>query len=234
MSEFFEGGQLRRGAMFPDNPDYIRNHLAFWLDGKIGNYPDKWVDLISGTVFENHGSTYIGNGRHFDGVDDYMSGVINDIAAKAGSSTIEVVIKTDEDVTTKYGLIYFPGFTDNICMGWGAQTNLSVTTVSTCYAPAKANFVTGRRTVLSHYGNGGRSAVNGLSVNAKSGYTRAYNVNPTKLSVNGTTYIGGSPNNTTLCFHGDIYAIRVYKANVSLASMQHNHAIDMERFAINV
>lgn len=220
----------------PEHPDYARlSDLAFWLDGKIGNYPDKWVDLVSGYEFENHGSTFIGNGRRFDGVDDYLNCVLPDGIYGMPAATIEVVIKVNQDVATKWGCVFFAGYSQRPAFGWSNRDRvLGLTTYSTCWGPDARNITTGERVVISCVANGTRALRNGVAINDKYGYTNQFSSNSQiAKAADGITYIGGYPDKSASFVDGDIYCIRIYNDKLTEANIKHNHAIDMARFAIN-
>lgn len=236
-SEYY-GSALRRRAMIGENPDYVhRSDLLFWLDGKIGNFSDKWVDLISGYEFTNHGSTFVGNGRAFDGVDDYLSCELPDTVIPSGfaGKSIEVVVKVNQDVATKYGVVLFTGYSISAAFGWGLSSNLILQTSSTVWAAGKSNLVVGERKVITCVGNGTRSLCNGVVVTRNVGYTNNFsNQNSLRKTPDGTTYIGGFPDQSASFLDGEIYCIRLYNRGLTEAEIKHNHAIDIGRFAINV
>lgn len=200
-------------------PSYIDDGLAIWLDGKDkGSNPDAWIEKVGGYIFTNSGATFNEDYVYFDGSSFLSATGVPAIASASG--TIELVYEASALGTTQ--LVYMPSGT-TAAMGVGFSTNNRV--IFGCVKTNRSVYTT-TTTKASISLNADRGLSNGVAMTKYSSNTYWSGANTT------TTYVG--KRSAGAFFRGKIYCIRIYNRKLSQAEMLANLAVDNTRFNLGL
>lgn len=204
-------------------PDYINDGLVFWLDGiDKGGTHGKWVDLIGGVEFQNHGATAIGKGWRFDkSADDQPQYLDSETRLNYPVATHSV------EVCFRYG-------------EWEASALLFATNIEGSIA---AGYIKGGLFSFRHGDPRGSfvfapdkemavsisaAANNGIANGAPLQFTDIQTWDAASYPHIGWRGYGSS------VFIGEIYSIRVYNRLLSAEEMRHNQKVDARRFGLSL
>ena len=208
-----------------DADSYIQNGLVFQLDGiDKGNDATKWIDRKGGIGFPYIAATseVQTDSVHFTG-SGYLTGdgLITPSFAY-DSLTIEVACTYD----TRLGLTHVVlvcNVAPNFAFGW-----YSLNTLRCSSGLSKPVWSTSDMTVLKTYSITSDHSLANINVSLTAGRATLF------PNDSGAIELGGRSSNSTSGYSGDVYAIRIYNRQLTLAEMAFNQAIDNERFNLGI
>lgn len=222
---------LRRRYLMIDsgggNPadSYIQNGLVFQLDGiDKGSNTGYWTDRKGGITFPISGAASSGADHvSFDGSGYITGSATISPSFTYDSLTIEVACTYDRH-TTGNRVVIICNVAPNFAFGF-ANAHKDIRCSS------GVNMPTWSLTDLSAmkvYSITSDHALANINVSLTKGSNGSFN------NSSGNIEIGGRSYNNTSMYLGDVYAIRIYDRQLTLAEMAFNQAIDNERFNLGI
>ena len=208
-----------------DADSYIQDGLVFQLDGiDKGNDATKWIDRKGGIGFPYIAATseVLTNSVHFTG-SGYLTGdALITPSFAYDSMTIEICCTYD----TRSGLnhvVVVCNVAPNFAFGWYNRTTLRCSS-----GISKPAWSTSDMTVLKTYSITSDHSLANINVSLTAGSNSQFSNN------SGAIELGGRSYNSTSGYSGDVYAIRIYDRQLSVAEMQFNQRIDNIRFQLGI
>lgn len=208
-----------------DADSYIQDGLVFQLDGiDKGNDATKWIDRKGGIGFPYIAATseVLTDSVHFTG-SGYLTGdALITPSFAYDSMTIEICCTYD----TRSGLnhvVLACKVEPNFAFGWYNKTTLRCSS-----GLDKPVWSTSDMTVLKTYSITSDHSLANINVSLTAGSNTQFSNN------SGFIELGGRSYNSTSGYSGDVYAIRIYNRQLSVAEMQFNQRIDNVRFNLGI
>ena len=210
-----------------DADSYIQNGLVFQLDGlEKGSNATQWTDRKGGIGFPYIAATseVQTNSVHFTG-SGYLTGdgLITPSFAY-DSMTIEVACTYDTRTGMNH-VVLVCNVAPNFAFGWYNRTTLRCASGISGGKPA---WSTSDMTVLKTYSITSDHSLANINVSLTAGSSTSFS------NYSGVIELGGRSYNITSGYVGDVYAIRIYNRQLTLAEMAFNQAIDNERFSLGI
>lgn len=210
---------LPSGSPSPVECPYITDGLIFWLDGlNQGGESGYWIDRIGGKRFTLHGCTQSGTGVGFSngGYATYSGAISNNWQ----NETIEIAISS---MAMKNKCWVCPANATTIGIGLVSSTSADQFSINMDGASYKKWNGVSNFARLS--ANGSYCVINGAQ-KTKNATSDTWSKNQTT-----TTYLGCRYTTSASRYcGGTMYNIRIYNRILSVAEMQANQAIDVQRF----
>lgn len=208
-----------------DADSYIQNGLVFQLDGlEKGSSSTQWTDRKGGIGFPYIAATseVQTDSVHFTS-SGYLTGdgLITPSFAY-DSMTIEVACTYDTRSGTNH-VVLVCNVAPNFAFGWYNRTTLRCSS-----GLSKPVWSTSDMTILKTYSITSDHSLANINVSLTAGSNTQFSNN------SGAIELGGRSYNSTSGYVGDVYAIRIYNRQLSLAEMAYNQAIDNQRFNLGI
>ena len=208
-----------------DADSYIQDGLVFQLDGiDKGNDATKWIDRKGGIGFPYIAATseVLTDSVHFTG-SGYLTGdALITPSFAYDSMTIEICCTYDTRSGTNH-VVLVCNVAPNFAFGWYNRTTLRCSS-----GLSKPVWSTSDMTVLKTYSITSDHSLSNINVSLTAGSNTQFSNN------SGVIELGGRSYNSTSGYSGDVYAIRIYNRQLTLAEMAFNQAIDNERFNLGI
>ena len=208
-----------------DADSYIQDGLVFQLDGiDKGNDATKWIDRKGGIGFPYIAATseVLTDSVHFTG-SGYLTGdALITPSFAYDSMTIEVACTYDTRSGTNH-VVLVCNVAPNFAFGWYNRTTLRCSS-----GISKPVWSTSDMTVLKTYSITSDHSLANINVSLTAGSNTQFS------NSSGAIELGGRSYNSTSGYSGDVYAIRIYNRQLTLAEMAFNQAIDNERFNLGI
>ena len=212
------------GGAAPIDCPYITDGLIFWLDGlRKGDNTGIWPELVGGKDFTLIGATFTEKGIYFGNSTSNYGYYDGPVSEDFNNETIELA---------------FNGFT--------SYQNNTIFSQPMVDGKVGASFIVGSDTVNTSMALDGvsRARWTGLKAAKTASVNMSYAVeNGRALSkgsndswganTSGRTFVSARTAGSANRFKNQIFCIRIYNRRLSVAEMQHNQAIDVERFGIS-
>ena len=216
------------GGGAPTADSYIQNGLVFQLDGiEKGSDPTQWTDRKGGIGFPYIAATseVKTNSVHFTG-SGYLTGdALITPSFAYDSMTIEVACTYDGHATGNRVVIVC-NVAPNYSFGWnGGGNNASIRCSSGVNKPM---WTSGSANNMKTHSITSDHSLANINVSMTKGSNSSFSNN------SGVIELGGRSYNSTSGYVGDVYAIRIYNRQLTLAEMAFNQAIDNERFNLGI
>lgn len=197
---------------------YVTDGLIFFLDGaQKGVDNTKWSDIVGGKTFKLTDCTFVAKGVEFNGStsEGEFDGAISHNYL---NETIEFVGYSN-DWKSKAVLWQTKGDGD---IGIGAAVGSSLAVTMRLDGVAGAMWRVSATNAVRYSGNEDYCVRNGTQITSTA--PNYFNYTET-----GKTWLGRRPTGA-LRMDGTIYAIRIYNRKLSVAEMQQNQAVDLQRY----
>lgn len=213
------------GGQQYDADSYIQNGLVFQLDGlEKGSSSTKWTDRKGGIGFPYIAATseVQTDSVHFTG-SGYLTGdALITPSFTYDSMTIEVACTYDTHSSITH-VVLVCNVAPNFAFGWYNPTTLRCSS-----GLSKPAWSTSDMTVLKTYSITSDHSLANINVSLTARNNSSFSNN------SGVIELGGRSYNSTNGYIGDVYAIRIYNRQLTLAEMAFNQAIDNERFNLGI
>lgn len=212
------------GGQQYDADSYIQNGLVFQLDGiDKGSNSGYWTDRKGGITFPISGAASSGADHiSFDGSGYITGSATISPSFTYDSLTIEVACTYDTRSGTNH-VVLICNVAPNFAFGWYNRTTLRCSS-----GLSKPVWSTSDMTVLKTYSITSDHSLANINVSLTAGSNTQFSNN------SGAIELGGRSYNSTSGYSGDVYAIRIYNRQLTLAEMAFNQAIDNERFNLGI
>lgn len=208
-----------------DADSYIQDGLVFQLDGiDKGNDATKWIDRKGGIGFPYIAATseVQTDSVHFTGSGYLIGDGLITPSFAYDSMTIEVACTYDTRSGTNH-VVLVCNVAPNFAFGWYNRTTLRCSS-----GISKPVWSTSDMTVLKTYSITSDHSLANINVSLTSGSNTQFSNNSGNIEIGGRSY------NSTSGYVGDVYAIRIYNRQLSVAEMQFNQRIDNVRFQLGI
>lgn len=208
-----------------DADSYIQDGLVFQLDGiDKGNDATKWIDRKGGIGFPYIAATseVLTDSVHFTGSGNLTGDTLITPSFAYDSMTIEICCTYDTRSGTNH-VVLVCNVAPNFAFGWYNRTTLRCSS-----GLSKPVWSTSDMTVLKTYSITSDHSLANINVLLTAGSNTQFSNN------SGAIELGGRSYNSTSGYSGDVYAIRIYNRQLTLAEMAFNQAIDNERFNLGI
>ena len=203
---------------------YVTDGLIFWLDGiNQGGVTGEWKDLIGGKIFTLTNCTQDANSVYFNGSSSYGR-TLGAVSSDWSTETIELAQSGASTTGATRGVLY-PVNTSPVGIGMAFSTSNNF--IGYRIDGISQSRGTGLKGTGSISINGSACVVNGVSKSQAS--STNYYVNTSEYTYLGVRFLSAFNG----YFKGKMHSLRIYNRRLSVAEMQHNQAIDVERFGIS-